>query len=55
MQERFAGFDTDAIGEMERVSFSMTATKSKHQRLMARLLAEPSIDAVKTYRDPEED
>lgn len=55
MHERFAGFDTDAIGGMERVSFSMTGTKSKHQRLLARLLAEPSIDDVKTYRDPEED
>jgi len=55
LRERFAGFDSDAIGEMQRVSFSMTGTKSKHRRLLARLLAEPSIDDVKIYRDPEED
>lgn len=54
-RQRFANFDSDAIGEMQRVSFSMTATKSKHQRLLVRLLAEPSIDDVKIYRDPEED
>lgn len=55
MHERFASFDSDAIGAMQRVSFSMTATKRKHQHLMVRLLAEPSIDDLKTYRDPEED
>jgi len=55
MQARFANFDTDQIGELNRVSFSLTANKRKHQRLTVRLLSEPAIDDLKTFRDPEED
>jgi putative Mg2+ transporter-C (MgtC) family protein len=53
--ERLAAVDRDTIGELQRVSFSLTATKKQHQRLRTQLLAEPSVDAVLTFRDPEED
>jgi putative Mg2+ transporter-C (MgtC) family protein len=53
--ERLANVDKDAIGELQRVSFALTATKKQHERLRGQLLAEPAIDALHTFRDPEED
>ncbi len=53
--ERLASVDRDAIGELQRVSFTMIATKKQHERLRDKLRAEPAIDALLTFRDPEED
>jgi putative Mg2+ transporter-C (MgtC) family protein len=53
--ERLTNVERDAIGELQRVSFALTATKKQHERLRVKLLAEPAIDALKTFRDPEED
>jgi hypothetical protein len=40
---------------MQRVSFVLTATNKEHKQLRSVLLAEPAIDALKTFRDPEGD
>jgi len=53
--ERLCNVDRDAIGELQRVSFGVTTTKKRHQRLQVQLHAEPAIDALLTFRDPEED
>lgn len=53
--ERLAGVERDAIGELQRISFALTATKKQHERLRGKLLGEPAIDALLTFRDPEED
>jgi len=53
--ERLADYQSDAIGFLQRVSFTLTATKREHERLRGKLLAEPAIDALFTFRDPEED
>lgn len=53
--ERLNGVERDAIGELQRVSFALTATKKQHERLHGKLLGEPAIDALLTFRDPEED
>lgn len=53
--ERLNTVERDAIGDLQRVSFSLTATKKKHEALRGRLTAEPAIDALHTFRDPEED
>lgn len=53
--ERLACVERDAIGELQRVSFTVIATKREHERLRERLLAEPAIDALFTFRDLEED
>jgi len=53
--ERLATVDRDTIGALQRVSFSLTATKKQHERLRGRLLDEPAIAALHTFRDPEED
>lgn len=53
--ERLSGIENDAIGALQRVSFSLTATKKCHQRIHESLLAQPSIDQLLTFRDPEED
>jgi putative Mg2+ transporter-C (MgtC) family protein len=53
--ERLPTPDRDTIGELQRVSFSLNATKKQHERLRSHLMAEPAIDALFTFRDPEED
>ena len=53
--ERLTGMETDAIGEIQRVSFALTVTSKQHERLRGMLHAEPAIDALLTFRDPEED
>jgi putative Mg2+ transporter-C (MgtC) family protein len=53
--ERLTNVDRDAIGELQRVSFLLTATKKQHERLRFQLKEEPAIDALYTFRDPEED
>jgi len=54
-KQRLSGFEHDTIGLLERVCFSISATKRLHERLRHRLLAEPAISELKTFRDPEED
>lgn len=53
--QRLASVDRDAIGELQRVSFCLTATKNQHERLRGKLLDKPGIDKLFTFRDPEED
>jgi putative Mg2+ transporter-C (MgtC) family protein len=53
--QRLTDVERDAIGEMQRVSFPLTATKKQHERLCTKLQAEPAIHALLTFRDPEED
>ena len=53
--ERLADYATNAIGDLQRVSFTITATKRQHERLHSRLLSEPSIATLLNFRDPEED
>jgi putative Mg2+ transporter-C (MgtC) family protein len=53
--ERLAGVERDTIGVLQRISFPLMATKKQHERLKGKLLAEPAIDQILTFRDPEED
>jgi putative Mg2+ transporter-C (MgtC) family protein len=53
--ERLNGVERDVIGELQRVSFTVVATKKEHERLRGQLLAEPAIDALFSFRDLEED
>jgi len=40
---------------LARVSFAVTATQKQHELLRGQLLAEAAIEALFTFRDPEED
>lgn len=53
--ERLTEVERDTIGTLQRVSFVLTATRKQHQRLRSQLVAEPAIDALHTFRDPEDD
>ncbi len=53
--ERLADFATNAIGDLQRVSFTIVATKKQHERIRGRLLSEPAINELLNFRDPEED
>jgi len=54
-QRRLGTVERDTFGTVQRVSFSHSATKRKHEHLRLRLLAEPDIQVLKTFRDTEED
>lgn len=53
--ERLYNAERDTIGELQRVSFGLTATNKQHRRVGTELRAEPAIDALHIYRDLEED
>jgi putative Mg2+ transporter-C (MgtC) family protein len=53
--ERLSEFTASAIGDLQRVTFNVVATKKQHERLHGRLLSEPGIEALLNFRDPEED
>lgn len=55
IRERLASVERDSIGEIQRISFVLTATKKKHERLKAELDGVTGIDKLLTFRDPEED
>ncbi len=53
--QRLTDVETDTIGELQRISFPIAATKRQHERLRAELRARPDIDKLFTFRDPEDD
>jgi putative Mg2+ transporter-C (MgtC) family protein len=52
---RLYGVERDSIGVLQRVSFSLAATRRRHEHMKTLLLAEPAISQLKTFRDSEED
>jgi putative Mg2+ transporter-C (MgtC) family protein len=52
---RLPDVQKDAIGGVQRVSFSLMTTKKNHELLRAQLAAEPAISALLTFHDPEDD
>jgi putative Mg2+ transporter-C (MgtC) family protein len=53
--QRLTNIETDVIGELQRISFSLAVTKRQHERLRAELRAKPEIGKLLTFRDPEDD
>ena len=54
-KERLTNIDQDKIGDVTRLSFVLSATKTRHTRLQATLKTEPSIKTVLTFYDPEDE
>ncbi len=54
-KQRLTDVQTDNIGELQRISFPIAATKRQHERLCAELTARPDIEKLFTFRDPEDD
>jgi putative Mg2+ transporter-C (MgtC) family protein len=54
-KHRLVGLEQQTIGDLNRISFSLSTTRSGHERLLAALNAAPAIDEVLTFRDPEDD
>jgi putative Mg2+ transporter-C (MgtC) family protein len=53
--ERLKTVDSDTIGEVQRASFSVNTNSRRHEELCGTLQAEPAVDRLLTFRDPEED
>jgi putative Mg2+ transporter-C (MgtC) family protein len=54
-RHRFVGVEQQNIGELNRLSFTLSTTRRGHDRLLADLNAAAVIDEVLTFRDPEDD
>jgi putative Mg2+ transporter-C (MgtC) family protein len=54
-KRRLVGLDQENIGELVRLSFSISTSRRSHERLLAALNAAPAIDEVLTFHDPEDD
>jgi hypothetical protein len=55
IRQRLTDMQQDTIGETQRISFPLTATKRQHERLCAELHNRPDIDKLLNFRDPEDD
>jgi putative Mg2+ transporter-C (MgtC) family protein len=53
--QRLAVQDRDNVAGMERVSFTVTATRKTHHRLLNELRASDATDQVVMFRDTEEE
>lgn len=54
-QLRLNVLDRDKVGEMERVTFAISATTARHKQLLAELVDCAATDHVTAFRDEEED
>jgi len=54
-KRRLSSLDRQSIGQLERLSFSVTAPRSGHKRLRESLEAAPAIDEVHVFRDTEDE
>ena len=55
VHERLTDFQTDVIGEWQRVSFPLATTRRQHERLRVELNGRPNIDKLLTFREQEDD
>ena len=53
--QRLDNVTREEIGSLERISFSLSATRKKHDLLQAQLHASPDIKTLLTFPDPEDD
>ncbi|HEX8813251.1 MAG TPA: MgtC/SapB family protein [Terracidiphilus sp.] len=53
--ERLCGVERDEIGGLQRISFSLSVPKKKHDLLQTQLAQKPAISRLLTFRDPEDD
>lgn len=54
-KHRLVGLEQSPIGDLNRLSFSVAASRKGHGQLLAFLNAAPAIDEVLTFTDPEDD
>jgi putative Mg2+ transporter-C (MgtC) family protein len=54
-QLRLNVVDRDKVGEMERVTFAISASRARHKHLLAELVECDATDHVTAFRDEEED
>jgi putative Mg2+ transporter-C (MgtC) family protein len=53
--ERLSVLERESVGELERISFVIKATRRKHEMLVSQLRANDAADQVMVFNDPEEE
>ncbi len=54
-KHRLVGLEQQSIGDLNRLSFSISTSRRGHERMLAQLNAAPAVDEVLTFHDPEDD
>jgi len=54
-KHRLVSLEQQSIGALSRLCFSLSTSRSGHDKLLKALNAAPAIDEVLTFRDPEDD
>jgi hypothetical protein len=49
------GVENHPIADLQRLSFDVAGNRRLHRRLMAELKAAPSVEDVRSFRDPEDE
>jgi putative Mg2+ transporter-C (MgtC) family protein len=52
---RLETLENQPVGEMQRLSFDLSANRRFHRRLLSELKTAPAIDEVRAYRDAEDE
>ncbi|MGC2639603.1 MAG: MgtC/SapB family protein [Acidobacteriaceae bacterium] len=52
---RLVGVEDEPVGNLSRLSFSVSASQRAHRRLRAAFATSPAIDEVHAFRDPEDE
>jgi hypothetical protein len=55
MKRRLGHLEQENIGDLNRICFTVYATRKGHGQLQATLNASPAIDEVLTFRSQEDD
>jgi putative Mg2+ transporter-C (MgtC) family protein len=54
-KRRMEPLESQPVGNLERLSFAVSASYRAHRRLLSALEATPAIDEVHAFRDPEDE
>jgi hypothetical protein len=54
-KRRLDEIENQPVGHMQRLLFSISATRRSHQRLEAAISTSPEIEKVLTFRDTEDE
>jgi hypothetical protein len=53
--QRLPDVEANTVGDLQRVTFPLSATNRQHETLNAELSGRPGIEKLFTFRDPEDD
>jgi hypothetical protein len=53
--QRLADVETASVGDLQRITFPLTATNRQHDKLRSQLCSKPGITQILAFPEPEDD